>query len=92
MRPEALQEVKAMPIGSLFMRTFLPLTLGAILLAGLITRMLYENELSLIKLQEQALLERSAISLQKNLQPPQQHLISLRTETLFLNSQPLALF
>ena len=86
MRPEALKEVKAMPIGSLFMRTFLPLMLGAILLAGLITRMLYENELSIIKLQEQALLERGAISLQKNLQPPQQHLISLRKEKLFLDS------
>ncbi len=74
------KDVNTSAIGSLFMRTFIPLALVVLMLAGLLIRMLYENELSLIKLNEETLLQRSTISLQKSLQPPQDHLRSLRQE------------
>lgn len=77
-----LDETDAPPstIGSLFLRVFVPFALITLLLAGVLTRLLYEGELNFIKLNEQTLLERSTLSLQKNLQPPQDHLRSLRRE------------
>ncbi|WP_086480995.1 PAS domain-containing hybrid sensor histidine kinase/response regulator [Oceanospirillum sanctuarii] len=74
------KDVNTSSISSLFLRTFVPLALIVLLVAGLLIRMLYENELSLIKLNEETLLQRSTISLQKSLQPPQDHLLSLRQE------------
>ena len=71
---------------AVFLRIFLPLALTTILIGCLITRILYENELNLIRLHEQSLLERSTQSLQQNLQPPQDHLRSLITETPVLYS------
>ncbi|WP_417596986.1 ATP-binding protein [Oceanospirillum sp.] len=73
-------------IRTVFLRIFLPLALITLLVCGLLTRILYENELNLIRLHEQSLLERSAQSLQQNLQPPQDHLRSLITEAPVLYS------
>lgn len=80
MHPLDEKDAPAATIGSLFLRAFIPLALITLLLTGVLVRLLYENELSLIKLNEQTLLERSALSLQKNLHPPQDHLRSLRRE------------
>lgn len=77
------KDMKTMPLPKLspsFIKVFLPIALITFLVSGLLIRMLYDNELSLIKLNESALLERSKLILQKNLQPPQKDLQSLRKE------------
>ena len=74
------REYETASISTLFIRTFLPFTLVFTLLVGGTVRMLYEGNISLLKSNEFALLERSLLGLQKNLEVPQEHLLSLQQE------------
>lgn len=80
------ENAETQPLVPLFVRTFTPAAIIVLLLSALMIRVLYENELSLIRLNEQALLELSAASLQKNLQSPQRDLLSLRRELPVIRS------
>ena len=74
------REYETATISTLFIRTFLPFALVFTLLVGGTVRMLYEGNISLLKNNELALLERSLLGLQKNLEVPQEHLLSLQQE------------